>query len=96
MFKTCVTIAITLFLTTAVFQTSAMAAVKKKKHKKTADGKYVSRKKSSHRYVKNSKSRRHRGSSVDLKALTTESTEAPYTQNTDNGVNPVETKPGIQ
>ncbi|MBC7714281.1 MAG: hypothetical protein H7177_13135 [Rhizobacter sp.] len=93
MFKTFVTAALTFLFLFTSFNSEVMAATKKKRSKKTTDGKFVSRKKSGKKYAKNPKSRRHRGSSVDLKALTTES---PYTENTDNGVNPVETKPGIQ
>ena len=95
MFKTFVTLAITFFL----FASSAdvLAATKKAKRKisKTTDGKLKNHysKSNKRRSKKYSNYKRYGGSTVSLKTLTTES---PYTENTDNGINPVETKLGIQ
>lgn len=96
MFKTFVTLALTFFF---LFASSTDAATKKAKRKisKTTDGKFRSHYSKSGTRAKAKMAAKYKrkrgGSSVDLKALTTES---PYTDNPDNGVNSVETKPGIQ
>lgn len=98
MFKTFVTLALTFFFLFAS-STDADAATKKSKRKisKTTDGRFKNhysksgKRAKAKRYAKYK--RKRGGSSVDLRTLTTES---PYTDNPDNGVNSVETKPGIQ
>ena len=94
MLNKCAFFTILLFFVFSGFSNEAMAA----KNKKSTNGKNLihhtkNKRKSSYKHSKNNKRRRHTASSVDLKALTTES---PYTENSDNGVNTVETKAGIQ
>lgn len=100
MLKTFVTLALTLIFWLA--STNADAATNKTKRKiaKTTDGKFTRHYSKSTKKYKSKKSKRYAkykknkgGSSVDLRALTTES---PYTDNPETGVNSVETKPGIQ
>jgi hypothetical protein len=104
MFKTCITLAVTFFILFSGFNSDAIAATKKSKKKitKTTAGKFqshygkTSKRRSVKKMGKRSKSKKHkRGSSVDLKALTTESPFTDFTDKPDNGVNPIETKPGI-
>ncbi len=96
MFKTFVTLALAFFLFASTTDADAASKKSKRKISKTTDGKLrkhyskTNKRKKAKRYAKY---KRHGGNSVDLRALTTES---PYTDNPDNGVNSVETKPGIQ
>ena len=94
MFKTFMIGALTFLFLLSGAGANAEAATKKSKKKKATTGQVVTgKKRKSKKYAKNSKSRRRGGSSVDLRALTTES---PYTDNPENGVNSIETKPGLQ
>lgn len=94
---------LTFILLFGSFAFDASAATKKKKTTKSASAKYVSKKLKKKKGKKNksrtaSRSRRsykRSGTGPDLRALTTESPEAPYTEGPDNGVNSVETKPGL-
>lgn len=100
MFKKIVTIVLTFFFLFGS-NTDAEAASKKSKTKtKRLDSKVVTNKSGKKIKSKKSKSKKYAkykrkkgGSSIDLRALTTES---PYTENNDNGINSIETKPGIQ
>lgn len=86
----CLTFAVILALN--VFSESSLAASKKKKKsssqniEKNSSSKRKIKKTSRYKKVKKS------GNGPDLKALTTTS---PYFDNPDNGVNSVETQPGI-
>jgi Flp pilus assembly protein TadB len=104
MLKFCVTLTLTVFLFLGSFESAAIAATKSskkgkskssksisakntKKGKKTKLAKLKKRRGKKQRYSQ----RRRSGTGPDLRALTTES---PY-DDLDNGVNAVETKPGL-
>ena len=100
MLKTFVTLALTFFFLFSGSDVDAATKKTRRKISKTTDGKLKKHYSKSGKRAKGKKvsryskyKRKQGGSSVDLRALTTES---PYTDNPDNGVNPVETKPGIQ
>jgi Flp pilus assembly protein TadB len=70
---------------------SADAATKKKKTKKSRSHK-SSKRSSKHKTKRKSRHfSRQRGTGPDLKAMTTDSTDSPYKEDPNNGVNPIET-----
>lgn len=85
MFKRIASILLIFIVFLATF-TEVEAASRNKKGKK--------RKEKAYRVSKHKRKSRHykRGNGPDLKAITTES---PYTEDTNNGINSIETKPAI-
>jgi hypothetical protein len=95
MLKFCVTLTLTVFLFLGSFESAAIAKSSKsisakntKKGKKTKLAKLKKKRGKKQRYFQ----RKRSGNGPDLRALTTES---PYTDDLDNGVNAVETNPGL-
>jgi hypothetical protein len=93
MFKTYLTTILTILFLVTGFNSTAQASVKKHKKRSAKSSHIKSGKRRSARHSKSSRLKKHHASSVDLKAITTES---PYAENPANGVNSIETKPGIQ
>ncbi|AUN98295.1 hypothetical protein DOM21_09720 [Bacteriovorax stolpii] len=101
MLKTCVTalLGLVLFFGNA-FSLDAEAATKKKKSETSVSQSKNknSKKKNKKKKARLGKARRYKrsGNGPDLRALTTESpTNTEFTEAPGNGVNPVETKPGL-
>jgi hypothetical protein len=106
MLKFCVTLTLTVFLFLGSFESAVFAATKNSKKGKSKSSKTFSASKKNYKKNKNSKlarlkknrgkkqryvQRKRSGTGPDLRALTTESA---YTDE-DNGVNAIETNPGL-
>lgn len=106
MLKLCVTLTLTVFLFLGSFESAAIAATKNSKKGKSKYSKTLSASKKNYKKNKKAKlaklkkkrdrkqryaQRKRSGTGPDLRELTTEST---YTDE-DNGVNAVETNPGL-
>lgn len=96
MFKKMMATFLAAFILIAHSGIDVMAATKNAKKKK-ARSSYVYSKNKSKKKKKFGKARRYKktGNGPDLRALTTESTNTEFSATPDNGVNAVETKPGL-
>ena len=97
MFKAFVTLFLVFFLFSSSTDVNAATKKSKRKISKVVNGRLknhyskTNKKKKFKRYAKSKI--KNVGGTVDLRALTTDS---PYTNSSDNGINSIETKPGIQ
>ncbi len=97
MFKKMMVFFLAAFMVIAHSGMDVMAATKNAKKKKNRTSYVHSKSKNKKNKKKFGKARRYKrtGNGPDLRALTTESTNTEFTATPDNGVNAVETKPGL-